>query len=34
MNDSLGLAIVDGRDMERLENAILGQRFKGTLVTP
>ncbi len=34
MDDSLGLAIVDGRDMGRLENAILGLQFEGTLVTP
>ena len=34
MDDSLGLAILDGRDMDRLENAILGLEFEGTMVTP
>lgn len=34
MDDSLGLAIVDGRYMDRLENAILGLEFEGTMVSP
>jgi len=28
----IGLAIVDGRDLANLKNALMGERFKGTLV--
>lgn len=34
LDDSLSLAIVDGRYMDRLENAILGLEFEGTMVSP